>query len=165
MDINNAANVAEIFGGIAILVSLAYVGYQVRQGNRIAKVESIRAAQVNSFLDEYDMATIGRGLSDFDALDYKGKWEFHCYFLRFLSHYAMVVQTEKLGLIDEVSVDTWSHAIAETLATPGGKKYWESGARDSFDPSFVKRIEDYIARNSAAIIPYNTRFEWMLERQ
>jgi hypothetical protein len=32
-DINTAANIAEIAGGIAILVSLIYVGYQIRQSN------------------------------------------------------------------------------------------------------------------------------------
>ena len=40
-DINTAANIAEIAGGIAILVSLAYVGYQIRQSNRIASASEI----------------------------------------------------------------------------------------------------------------------------
>ena len=156
LDMSTAANIAEIAGGIAILISLTYAGFQLRQSNRIARVESIRSTQSNSFLDEYDMATIGRGLISFDSLDYKGKWEFHCYFLRFLSHYAMVVQTRELGLIEEISVDSWTHAIAETVATPGGQQYWKSGARDSFEPSFVKRIEDYTKNSSAAIISLTT---------
>lgn len=35
IDLDTAANIAEIRGGIAILVSLVYVGYQIRQSNRI----------------------------------------------------------------------------------------------------------------------------------
>jgi hypothetical protein len=163
MDISAAANIAEIAGGIAILISLTYAGFQLRQSNRIAKVESIRSTQSNSFLDEYDMATIGRGLISFDALNYEDKWEFHCYFLRFLGHYAMVVNTHKLGLLDDSSMDNWSRALAETLATSGGQQYWEKGGRDAYQPQHVKVIEDYIKNNSATIVPYNERLKWMLE--
>ena len=163
MDMSTAANIAEIAGGIAILVSLTYAGFQIRQSNRIAKVESIRSTQSNSFLDEYDMATIGRGLISFDALNYEDKWEFHCYCLRFLGHYAMAVQTYELGLLDASSVDNWSKAVAETFATPGGQQYWEGGGRESFEPQYVKAIDDYIKNSSVEIIPYNQRHKWMLE--
>lgn len=163
MDVNTAANIAEIAGGIAILISLTYAGFQLRQSNRIAKVESIRATQSNAFMDDYNMATIGRGLVSFDTLNYEDKWEFHSYFLRFLGHYAMVVNTHKLGLLDDSSIDNWSWAIAETIATPGGKEYWENGGRDAFEPQYLEVIEDYIKKNSATIKPYNKRFTWMLE--
>jgi hypothetical protein len=65
IDINTAANIAEIAGGIAILVSLSYAGFQIRQSNRIARFDSMRSVQSNSFMDEYDMAIIGRGLISF----------------------------------------------------------------------------------------------------
>ena len=70
IEMSTAANIAEIAGGVAILISLTYAGFQIRQSNRIAKVESIRSTQGNSFLDEYDMSTIGRGLISFGSLDY-----------------------------------------------------------------------------------------------
>jgi hypothetical protein len=100
MEISTVANIAEIAGGIAILISLTYAGFQIRQSNRIAKVESIRSIMNNSFVDKYDMSTIGRGFNSFDSLDKTEKWEFHRYFLRFLNHYTMVVQTRELGLIE-----------------------------------------------------------------
>ena len=163
MDMNTAANIAEIAGGIAILISLTYAGFQIRQSNRIARVESIRSAQSNSFLDEYDMATIGRGLVSFDSLNYADKWQFHCYCLRFLGHYAMVVQTYELGLLGASTVENWSKAVAETFATPGGKQYWEDGGRESYEPQYVEIINDYIKNKSAEIVPYNQHFKWMLE--
>jgi hypothetical protein len=45
-----------------------------------------------------------------------------------VGHYAVVVNTHKLGLLDDSSIDNWSRAIAETLATPGGEQYWEKVA-------------------------------------
>lgn len=163
MDMSTAANIAEIAGGIAIFNSLTYAGYQIRHSNRLAKVESIRSTLSNSFLADFDMGTIGRGLRSFDNLNYEDKWEFHCYFLRFLSHYAMVVNTHKLGLLDDSTIDNWSSAIAETIVTPGGQQYWENGGREAYEPQFVEVIEEYIKKNSATIMPYNKHFPWMLE--
>ena len=165
MDMSTAANIAEIGGGIAILISLTYAGFQIRQSNRIARVESIRSTQSNAFLDEYDMATIGRGLISFEDLNYEDKWEFHTYCLRLLSHYAMVIQTRDLGLLEASSVENWSKAVAETFSTPGGKQYWQTGGRESFEPQYVKAIEDYIANSSAEVVPYNIRHKWMLEAE
>ena len=48
MDMNTAANIAEIGGGLAILVSLLYVGFQIRQNNKIAKAESIASERISS---------------------------------------------------------------------------------------------------------------------
>jgi hypothetical protein len=163
MDINTAANVAEIAGGIAILASLTYAGFQIRQSNRIAKVESIRSSQSNSFLVEYDLATIGRGFTSFESLNYEAKWEFHGYFMRFWSHYVMVIQTRDLGLLDDATVDVWSKAIAQTLATPGGQEYWKGGACDTYEPLFVKVLDDYVRNNSESIVPYNEHMNWMTE--
>ena len=165
MDIDTAANIAEIAGGIAILVSLTYAGYQIRQSNLIARVDSMRSSQSNSFLVEYDMATIGRGLTNFDSLDYAGKWEFHGYFMRFWSHYVTVIQTRDLGLLDDVIVDRWSKVIAETIATPGGQQYWEGGGRETFEPGIVEVLDAYIENNSGSIVPYNQQMKWMSETE
>ena len=165
MDINTAANIAEIAGGIAILVSLTYAGFQIRQSNQIAKVESIRSVLDNSFLDEYDIAAIGRGFNSFDSLDNAEKWAFHSYFMRFFNHYYMAKHTKDFGLIDTATLDGWTHVIAESITTPGGQQYWESGARDSYGREAVEHLEDYIRNNSAAITPYNQRFKWMSETE
>ena len=73
MDMSTAANIAEIAGGVAILISLTYAGFQIRQSNLIGKIESIRSTQSNSFLAEFNMATIGRGLTSFESLNYEEK--------------------------------------------------------------------------------------------
>jgi hypothetical protein len=70
IEIETAANIADIAGGIAILVSLIYVGFQIRQSNKIAKAESVRAIQSMTFMDQFDMAEIGRAFNELDSLDY-----------------------------------------------------------------------------------------------
>jgi hypothetical protein len=74
----------------------------------------------------------------------------------------MVVQTYQLGLLDTISLDNWSKAVAETFATSGGQQWWEVGGRESVEPQIVKAIDDYIKNSVAEIVPYNQRYKWML---
>ena len=55
VDIGVLANIAEISSGIAILVSLLYVGYQIRQSNRIAS-----ASALQSVLDRFADRTLSQ---------------------------------------------------------------------------------------------------------
>jgi hypothetical protein len=163
IDMNTAANVAEIGGGVAILVSLMYVGFQVRQSNKIAKAESARAIQSMAFMDQFDMENIGRGFIEFDSLDYSDKWEFHQYFLNLWSHWIMVLESRELGLVTQRFMDSWTGVIAEIVVTPGMQQYFAQGARDRLMPHALKVIEDYIESNSATITPYNQQMKWFTE--
>ena len=124
VNMEQAANIAEIAGGIAILVSLIYVGFQIHQSNKIAKAESVRAIQSMAFMDQFDMAKIGRGLSEFDALDYSDKWGFHLYSKNLWSHWMMVLESRELGLVTERFIDAWTSVIAQIVITPGVQQYW-----------------------------------------
>ena len=83
--------------------------------------------------------------------------------MRFFNHYGLVVQTRDVGFIDDATVSQWTKVLAETLATPGGQQYWESGGRTSIPSDFAKNIDDYTRSNSASIVPYNDQQKWMLE--
>ena len=163
MDINTAANIAEIAGGIAILVSLIYVGFQIRQSNKIAKAESVRAVQNSTFMDQFDMASIGRAFNEFDSLDYNAKWEFHSYFLLLWAHWGMILESKELGLVTERYIEAWTEVIAQIIITPGVQQYFAQGARDTLMPHVLKAVEDYIESNKATIIPYNQQMKWLME--
>jgi hypothetical protein len=163
MDLNTAANIAEIAGGIAILVSLIYVSFQIRQSNMIAKAESVRAIQNSTFMDQFDMASIGRAFNEFDSLDYNAKWEFHSYFILLWAHWGMILESKELGLVSERFSEAWTEVIAQIVITPGVQQYFAQGARDTLMPHVLKAVEDYIESNSATIVPYNQHMKWMLE--
>jgi hypothetical protein len=156
-----AANVAEIIGGIAILVSLIYVGYQIRQSNRIARVESLRATQSMAFMDRVDMVMIGNGFSDFDSLSHGDKWRFHTYFLNLWAHWQIVLDSKNLGLVPEGDLASWTHVMAAITTTKGVKQYLEQGGNRNLAPHTLEIVEDYIKKNSATITPYNEQFKWM----
>jgi hypothetical protein len=160
---NTAANIAEIGGGIAILVSLIYVGFQIHQSNKIAKAESVRAIQNMTFMDQFDMADIGKAFNDFDSLDYNAKWEFHSYFLLLWAHWQMVLESRELGLVTERFIDVWTAVVAQIAITPGVQQYFAQGGRDNLMPHAIKIVDDYIKNSSVEIVPYNQRHKWMLE--
>lgn len=163
-DMTTAANIAEIAGGIAIFFSLIYAGFQVRQSNRIAKAQSIRSMMSSEFLDQYSLPNVGRALNDFDSLSIDEKWEFHGYFMRLFANYHMVSQTRNLGLIQNSYLEEWARVIACTIS-PGGRQYWESGAKGALESGSVNLLEEYIKNNWAAVVPYNKLMTWMIDSE
>jgi hypothetical protein len=52
------ANIAEVVSGVAILISLIYVGFQIRQSNRFARAENTRFVLDASLFDGYNYAVV-----------------------------------------------------------------------------------------------------------
>ena len=105
MKIETLANFAEIAGGAAILISLIYVGYQVRQSNRFAKAENTRYIQNSELMDSYNMAVIARGYHHFDGLPIQEQEEFHRYMFKLLNHFRSILETRDMGLLNQGLVD------------------------------------------------------------
>jgi hypothetical protein len=161
IEISTVANIAEIAGGIAILISLTYAGFQIRQSNRIARVESVRATQSMAFLDHFDMAEIGGAFNEFESLDYSAKCKFHSYFLNLWGHWQMIVESNQLGLISDDELAAWIQVMAGIMKTRGVQQYFEAGGRTNLMSGGLTLVEDYLNKNSATITPYNEQYKWM----
>ena len=151
MDINTAANIAEIGGGVAILVSLIYVGYQIRQSNRIAS-----AAAFQSVLDGFaerimspviadgEFADImNRGFMSWESLSTVEKTRFTVAQGREVLHVQNVMQLHDKGLLDSVDFEAWKAYGAASLITPGGKEAWKYN-REQITPTVVTLLEKYV---------------------
>jgi hypothetical protein len=132
IDISTAANIAEIGGGVAILVSLVYVGYQIRQSNRIAS-----AAALQSVLDRFSDRTINtymehpettsmlvRGHHGLDKLSPDEQGLFNSWQLREVFHMHNIMQLHASGLLNGVDYQTWLAFTVAQVKTPGGKEVW-----------------------------------------
>ena len=77
------ANYAEIAGGLAIIFSLIYVGYQIRQGTKVAIAENTRIVMdtytFHNFVASNPVIAeiFARGLSDFSILSNADQRIFH----------------------------------------------------------------------------------------
>jgi hypothetical protein len=157
MDINTAANIAEIGGGIAILVSLIYVGYQIRQSNRIASAAALQSVLdgyteriMNPIIADGDFADImNRGIASWESLSTIEKTRFTIMQARDVLHVQNVMQLHDKGLLDSVDFEAWKAYGAASLVTPGGKEVWKYN-RESITPTVVTVLEKYVEEHPNA---------------
>jgi hypothetical protein len=151
IDINTAANIAEIAGGIAILVSLIYVGYQIRQSNRIASAATLQSVLdgyaeriMNPIIADGEIADImTRGFMSWESLSVVEKTRFAIAQIRDVLHVQNVMQLHDKGLLDSVDFEAWKAYGAASLVTPGGKEAWKYN-REAITPTVVTLLEKYI---------------------
>ncbi len=157
MDISTAANVAEIMGGFAILVSLVYVGYQIRQSNRIASASALQSVldrfsdrTINQYIEHPEVTEVmARGHVNFESrTGYEGQL-FSAWTLREIFHMQNVMQLYKNGLLDKVDYDSWLGFTVAHLKTPGGRVSWNL-QKVSLTSTIVSTLEDYMAANPDA---------------
>jgi hypothetical protein len=150
IDINTAANIAEIGGGIAILVSLLYVGYQIRQSNRIARAASLQAI-LEVFSDKicrtdrekFDIEN--RGFLDWTSLHGYEKDVFNVNMVRQMLHFQNVMQLHDHGLISATDYAAWETHAATFICTPGGGDWWKH-KKAEFTPTLVAAIDGHMSR-------------------
>ncbi len=151
IDINTAANIAEIAGGIAILVSLIYVGYQIRQSNRIASAAALQSVldgfierTMNPTIADGEIADIlNRGFMSWESLSTVEKTRFTIAQGRDVLHVQNVMQLHDKGLLDSVDFEAWKAYGAASLITPGGKEAWKYN-REQITPTVVTLLEKYV---------------------
>jgi hypothetical protein len=157
IDISTAANVAEIAGGIAILVSLAYVGYQIRQSNRIASASALQTIldrfsdrSISTYLEHPETTSIlVRGHNDLDKLSPEERAFFSSWQIREVFHMHNIMQLHTNGLLSDVDYQTWLSFTAAQIKTPGGQQVWNS-QKITVNPTVVEMIETYIKENPQA---------------
>jgi hypothetical protein len=151
IDINTAANIAEIGGGIAILVSLVYVGYQIRQSNRIASASALQAV-LDGYTERIMNPTVAdgettdimnRGHMSWESLSTIEKTRFTIMQARDVLHVQNVMQLHDKGLLDSVDFEAWNAYGAAGLITPGGKEAWKYN-REQITPTAVNLLEKYL---------------------
>jgi len=162
MTLEQAALVAEVVSGLAVVGSLIYVAYEIRQQSRLNRLTAANAlaAQWSGLMESLhnnpEMAKIWlKGMLDFDDLDAVSKLRFGAYFGRFLRN------SEGLYLhLQDKSLDpmVWrgiERAIRDIISLPGSQQWWETRkhwytdnfqllvARLSHDEHVVKVFDKY----------------------
>ena len=143
--------IAEIIGALAVIVSLAYVGFQIRQ-NTLA----IRASSIDSGIQKgselrypiIENAEVARiyyeGSRNIEALGEEEKMRY-----RLLLHNAanalmnLYFQTSYGGLSAEIW-DAQQPTVMRVLNSPGGRWFWEQ-SRHEFPSGFRAEVDRIIA--------------------
>ncbi len=124
--------IAEVFGVIAVVVSLIYVGFQVRQNTIQLRqdnlLETVRGTLDTNWYfhrnrDAFEV--FKRGVENFDELLPQDRAHFHSILVDLAFYLEMVRNMAGSGLVDRSALDTNSRFLASILITPGGRQWLE----------------------------------------
>lgn len=129
--------IAEVVGVIAVVLSLAYVGFQVRQNTMQLRQDNLRdtvrgTLDTNWYFhrDATAFEVFRRGIEGFDGLDPRDRAHFHSILVDLAFYLELVRNMEESGLVDEAALEINTRYFAAILATPGGRQ-WLKFAQDT----------------------------------
>ncbi len=123
------ASVAEIIGAVAIVVSLLFVGLELRDSNRLAATESLKDG-TQLWLDEFrrnlgseeSTAFMRKALNDYDDLSNDEKGRFFASMMGFLAAFDTIYNQYEAGLLREDVFISIALAYYGLVEMPGGRR-------------------------------------------
>lgn len=150
LKLSELANIAEVIGAFAVVVSLVYVGVQVNDSNSAVRSASVNDAnvavqewymQIGSDVQTsrlfYSALMSDKAMSNEDEFQFI--MMFHGVFLAFQNSYLMSEE----GTIDSELVNGLTGAILAVKDTPGLKRYWRQ-RRTTLHPRFVRYVDNLL---------------------
>jgi hypothetical protein len=131
MTLEELATLGDAVGGLAVVVSLLYLAYQIRQTAQVERAAGQRdlLAQLRSWVelgaaDPRLFEVLRRGTHDWDGLPDGEKEQFHAWALSLLllAEQALYMRTD--GFVNEGSFRGIEQAALAVVATPGGRSWW-----------------------------------------
>ena len=132
--IQETALIAEIVGGVAVILSLVFVGVQVRRNAAVLGAEAVfEGRDANSKMSR-DMLTnpefsdiVFRGHNDYTSLTDLEKMRYGFWVEEVLTHRMTAWNYAEQGLLDEEEVESWQSATCVFLQYPGARIVWDQG--------------------------------------
>ena len=140
-------SVGEFVGGIAVVISLIYVGLQIRQSSNSVRAASQIAikqlsTEITNQLVAPDMARIYvQGLKDSSSLSPEDRVRFHSLMISLFGVYEAAYFQIYFGTIPRELQDASAGQVQFHLRQPGVKQWWDGGGRARFSPKFVEELE------------------------
>ncbi len=139
---------AEVVGTIVVVISLGYVGVQIKQNTNLAAGESQRGL-MNSFQEQLDRIAgapdvFRRGLAGLDKLTAPEQVQFHMIFNQWINHLEQVLRMHDRGLETKDNVDMYGSICLVWLLEPGGSEIWGMN-REYYFPLSREYIESRLA--------------------
>ena len=151
MSWESAGIIAEIIAATAVVISLMYVGLQIRDNTRVAKAESRRTHSDYSI--QY-LAAIGssteaisifrRGQTEPETLTEDELTRFVFQFAMIAAQVESAYSDHLLGIIDYHAMDYRSARFIQLLGTPGGKIFLKMSS-SSLMPEFRAYIKNALS--------------------
>lgn len=146
------ALLAEIFGGLAVVLSLVFVGLEVRQNSRALEVSAYQEliGQINDFhlaaVTDKESSDLADRILRNEISTEEPLGQRVVSFLQYTTRLAdMAFLQFEMGLITEEQLSSVLAPLRMVLRTDVGRKNWRGNSNQRTD--FVSYIENQMARN------------------
>lgn len=161
MDLTQLANLGEFIGGIAVIASLIYVGFQVRQNTQGLKEASNRETSVQNdrildfLLADKEARTLWATATEHKptnyldnpaGLDEDGLVYWWLFMYRVFNGFHSTYHTWKAGAVDDVHWDKQEAIISFHLGSRMGRDFWRATREGWWDAAFSQHIDKLEAR-------------------
>jgi hypothetical protein len=132
MTLQDWSNLAQVIGALAVVISLFYVGFQIKRNT--SAVRSATAQAVHDNYADWYMNLMGdaelnrvalKGLKDYSSLDETEKAQFIETFMAFTSFSQNAFYQWREKALSSPLWVCWESLVINLLSSPGGKEFWK----------------------------------------
>src|SRR5262245_868299 len=165
MSLDDLANLGQVIGAIAVVISLIYVALQIRQNTNAVRSATAQAVHEH-FAKWYHLVAaddelakiVASGLRDYASLSEHERVRFVAAFMSFLSYSQNAFLKWRDGLLASPLWLGWELVIMNLVCAPGGKAFWKDRAymfgdefRRYIDDDLIKRELHHDAKTMGAV--------------
>lgn len=154
MNWNTIGTLADVVAALAVIASVGYLAFQIRQQTKSSQAEAIRgnvegdAAMLAVAQDEELAQIFVRALSSFSALDSADALRFSYTFGVMIGSVARQYENVLLGFASESHFKDRNYGHLALLETPGGSEFWHTYQK-SVPPEFREFVNREMRIQSA----------------
>jgi hypothetical protein len=131
MNIESMANYADVIGGIAVIVSLIYVGIQIRRNAKSSQSQANQSAHeslANVSLEvakDSDLSSLTRkGMIAFEKLTEEEQFRFVMLMITVFRRFENIFYQYEKGFLEEELWDGYKQSMLLYFYTSGGQAFW-----------------------------------------
>jgi hypothetical protein len=146
------AAVAEVIGVVGVIVSIAYLGIQVRKGNRLAEgaafegVFSNTLSHIRGMIDGEHRDAVIKGLVRYDELVGSEKMTFDMLFLGLFTVIESALFSNDMQFLRDGTPDNFGYHLRTRLLPYSGTLSWWSDSKGVFPPEVQSWVESEISK-------------------
>jgi hypothetical protein len=132
MTLQDLGSIGEVIGALAVVVSLFYVGFQIRQNTSAVRSATAQAVHDNyaswytTIATDPDLMKISiDGMRDYRSLSETEKGRFIATFMAFLSFSQNAFYQWRAGSLSPQLWVGWELLIVLLVRSPGGEEFWK----------------------------------------
>jgi hypothetical protein len=132
MTLQDWSNLAQVIGAVAVVISLFYVGFQIKRNTSAVRSATAQAIHNNygdwymNLMRDAELNRIAiKGLRDYSSLDEIEKARFISTFMAFISFSQNAFYQWREKALSAWLWEGWELLVMNCLAAPGGKAFWK----------------------------------------